>query len=61
MSYELSKLEYVILKSCYHCHGTGIEPDQGQGGDPANGTQTCSVCEGLFENKIVEAEIWSVD
>lgn len=61
MSYDLGKLEYIVLSKCYHCHGTGTEPNQGAGGDPPNGSQTCHICNGEHGNKLVTAEIWSVD
>ena len=51
--------EYEVRKTCYHCQGTGSEPNQGGAGDPPNGSMTCHVCNG--NGWIVDAEIWSVD
>ena len=59
MAYDLKKLDSVILEECYHCHSTGTEPDYSDGGDPAEGTKTCHICDG--EGKIASKEIWSID
>jgi len=60
MAYNLKKLESVILEECYHCHGTGLEPDYPEaGGQPPSGTETCHVCNG--DKKLATKEIWSLN
>lgn len=65
MSYSLDQLKYVILETCYHCHGTGLEPDQGGPGDPPVGSKTCTVCNKEYDSsgvyKRVTAEIWEIN
>jgi len=57
---ELGELEYVIIKTCYHCKGSGEVPEYSTDETkPPTGTIVCPVCEG--EGKLVDGEIWSVD
>ena len=65
MAYSLDVLESVVLETCYHCHGTGVEPNYVQGGSPPSGDNTCTVCQQDYVingvSKLVTKEIWKVN
>jgi DnaJ-class molecular chaperone len=53
----LGALEYVVVKKCFHCHGTGVRANHP--GIPSPGAVDCPKCEG--DGELVDAKIYAVD